>query len=104
MREGIMSREEMLEIKSVVRRAMEEQMEMYSEVWLTGDELVKVFGTFTKSWLKRYGHSFRDRRQVTVTDEKGEKHVSGWLYPRNKIQRMFATGEIEDLRCRSVVC
>jgi hypothetical protein len=96
-----MTQEEMMELKSVIRRAMEEQMEMYSEVWLTGDELVKTFGTFTKSWLKRYGHSL-PRKQPRVTDERGERHESSWLYPRNKIQRMFASGEIEELRCHAV--
>ena len=101
-RARMMTREDMLELKSVVRRTLEEQMEMYSEVWLTGDELVKVFGTFTKSWLKRYGHSL-PRMQPRVTDESGETHGNLWLYPRNKIQRMFATGEIERLACRVVV-
>ena len=97
-----MTREELVELKSVVRRTMEEQMEMYSEVWLTGDELVKYFGTFKKSWLDRYGHSL-PRKRPRVTDEKGELHGNAWLYPRNKIQRMFASGEIEQLVCRVVV-
>ena len=97
-----MTREEFMELKGVVRRTMEEQMEMYSEVWLTGDELCKTFGTFTKSWLKRYGHSL-PRRQPGVTDERGDRLESSWLYPRNKIQRMFATGEIEQLKCRAVI-
>ena len=44
-----MNQSELMELKSVVRRTMEEQMEMYSEVWLTGDQLCQVFGTFTKS-------------------------------------------------------
>lgn len=98
----MMTREEMLELKTVVRRTMEEQMEMYQEVWLTADEMCKVFGTFTKSWLKRYGHAL-PHRQPQVTDERGDRHVSGRLYARNKIQRMFASGEIEDLKCRAVV-
>ena len=98
----MLTREEMLELKSVVRRTMEEQMEMYSEVWLTGDELVKVFGTFTRSWLKRYGQAL-PRKQPRVTDEQGKQHESGWLYPRNKIQRMFANGEIEKLVCKAQV-
>jgi hypothetical protein len=98
-----MNKEEMLELKSVVRRTMEEQMEMYTEVWLTADRCSNTFPSLTKSWLKRYGHSIQGRRQVTVTDEKGEKHASGWLYPMHKIQRMFATGEIEQLKCRAIV-
>ena len=97
-----MTREEMMELKGVVRRAMEEQMEMYSEVWLTADELVKYFGTFKKAWLDRYGHAL-PRKRPQVTDEEGETHGKTWVYPRNKIQRMFASGEIEKLVCRAVV-
>lgn len=97
-----MTREDITELKSVVRRTMEEQMEMYQEVWLTADQVCQVFGTFTKSWLDRYGHSL-PRKQPRVTDERGETHGNKWLYPRNKIQRMFATGEIEQLKCRAVI-
>ena len=97
-----MTREDITELKSVVRRTMEEQMEMYTEVWLTADQVCQVFGTFTKSWLDRYGHSL-PRKQPRVTDERGETHGNKWLYPRNKIQRMFATGEIEQLKCRAVI-
>lgn len=99
----MLTRDEIMELKSIVRRAMEEQMEMYSEVWLTTDEVCKTFGTLKKAWLDRYGHSISGRRQVTVKDEMGVVHTSGWLYPRNKIQRMFASGEIERLQCRAVV-
>ena len=98
-----MTREEITELKSVVRRTMEEQMEMYSEVWLTADQCANTFPSLTKSWLKRYGHAIQGRRQVKVEDERGEQHVSGWLYPMHKIQRMFATGEIEQLKCRAVI-
>ena len=45
-----MTREEMIELKAVVRRTMEEQMEMYSEVWLTADEMCQYFGK-TFEWL-----------------------------------------------------
>ena len=97
-----MTHVELIEVKSVVRRTMEEKMEMYSEVWLKADELVRYFGTFRKSWLDRYGQSL-PRKKPIVTDEQGEKHGNTWLYPRNKIQRMFASGEIEQLKCRAVV-
>ncbi len=98
-----MTREDITELKSVVRRTMEEQMEMYQEVWLTADRCANTFPSLTKSWLKRYGHAIQGRRQVKVEDESGEQHVSGWLYPMHKIQRMFATGEIEQLKCRAVI-
>ena len=100
-----MTKEEMLELKAVVRRTMEEQMEMYSEVWLTADELCKYFGTLKPSWLDRNWQALPQNcvRQPGWTDEKGEKHSTSRLYARNKIQRLFASGEIEDLRCRAVV-
>ena len=90
------------EIMGEVRRAMVESLELYNEKWVTGQELCQQMGCFTKSWLKRYGHAL-PRKQPRVTDERGERHESSWLYPRNKIQRMFASGEIEELRCRAVV-
>lgn len=98
----MMTREDIMELKAVVRRTMEEEMEMYSEVWLTGNELCNYFHTMKPSWLKRYGHSL-PRRLPQVTDESGTQHGNTWLYPRNKIQRMFASGEIENLRCKAVV-
>lgn len=97
-----MTREELMELKAVIRRTMEEEMEMYSEVWLTGDELCKHFGTLKKAWLDRYGHAL-PRKRPRVTDECGETHGNTWLYPRNKIQRMFTSGEIEKLVCKAVV-
>ena len=98
----MISKEEMLELKSVVRRTMEEQMEMYSEVWLNGEELCKHFNFMTPSWLKRYRQSL-PHREPKVTDEKGDTHSMAWQYPKNKIQRLFASGEIENLKCRAVV-
>ncbi len=98
----MLTNSEILEIKTVVRQAIEEKMEMYEEVWLTQDELCKTFGTLTKSWLKRYGHAL-PHRQPKVTDEQGDEHVSSRLYAKNQIQRMFASGEIEHLKCRAVL-
>ena len=100
-----MNNEDRLELKSVIRRTMEEQMEMYSEVWLTADELCKVFGTLKPSWLDRYWNALPKNcvKQPGWTDEKGVKHTTSRLYARNKIQRLFASGEIENLRCRAVV-
>ena len=97
-----MTKEEMLELKSVVRRTMEEQMEMYQEVWLNGEELCKHFSFITPSWLKRYRQSL-PHREPKVTDEKGDTHSMAWQYPKNKIQRLFASGEIENLKCRAIV-
>lgn len=98
----MLTREEMIELKSVVRRTLEEEMEMYNEVWLTAEELHKWFGTFTKSWLERYGQAL-PRRQPQVLDETGAYHKTAHIYPKNQIQRMISNGQIEELVCKAVV-
>ena len=97
----MLTQEEMLELKSVVRRTMEEQMEMYSEVWLTEKQMLEQFGMFTHDWLKKYGQCLQPARAIVV-DEQGVERRSGWAYPKHKIQRMIASGEIMKLRCRVV--
>ncbi len=89
-------------VASVVRRAVEEKLEMYEEVWLTADQMQQYFGTLKKSWLERYGHSL-PHRNVKVKDENGIEHESARQWPRNQIQRMYANGEIERLVCKAVV-
>ena len=100
-----MTKEEMLELKAVFRRAAEEAYELYNEVWMTDDELCKYFGTLKKSWLDRNWQALPKNcvRQPGWTDDAGVEHSTSRLYARNKIQRLFASGEIEHLRCRAVV-
>ena len=97
----MLTQEEMLELKAVVRRAVEEEREMYDEVWLTEKQLLEQFGMFTHDWLKKYGHCLQPARAIVV-DEQGVERRSGWAYPKHKIQRMIASGEIMKLRCRVV--
>ena len=96
-----MTRDELNEVKAVVRRAVEEEREMYDEVWLTEKELIAQFGMFTHDWLKKYGQCLQPARAIVV-DEQGAGRRSGWAYPKHKIQRMIASGEITKLRCRVV--
>ena len=97
-----MTRDELNEVKAVVRRAIEEEREMYDEVWLTEKQLLEQFGMFTHDWLKKYGQCLQPAMAIVV-DEQGVEHpTQGWAYPRNKIQRMIANGEIMKLRCRVV--
>ena len=97
-----MTRAELNEVKAVVRRAVEEECEMYDEVWLTEKQLLEQFGMFTHDWIKKYGQCLQPARAIVV-DEQGVEHpTQGWAYPRNKIQRMIASGEIMKLRCRVV--
>ena len=96
-----MTRDELNEVKAVVRRAIEEEREMYDEVWLTEKELIAQFGMFTHDWLKKYGQCLQPARAIVV-DEQGVERRSRWAYPKHKIQRMIASGEIIKLRCRVV--
>ena len=97
-----MTREELNELKMVVRRAVEEEREMYDEVWLTEKELIAQFGMFTHDWLKKYGQCLQPARAIVV-DEKGVEHPTQRLaYPKHRIQRMIANGEILKLRCRVI--
>jgi len=97
-----MTNSELNELKAVVRRAIEEEREMYDEVWLTEKELIAQFGMFTHDWLKKYGHCLQPARAIVV-DELGVEHpTQRWAYPKYRIQRMIATGEIMKLKCRVV--
>ena len=97
-----MTRDELNDLKTVVRRAIEEEREMYDEVWLTEKELIAQFGMFTHDWLKRYGQCLQPARAIVV-DELGVEHPTQRLaYPKHKIQRMIASVEITKLRCRVV--
>ena len=96
-----MTRDELNELKLVVRRVIEEERKMYDEVWLTEKELIAQFGMFTHDWLKKYGQCLQPARAIVV-DEQGVERRSGWAYPKHKIQRMIASGEIMKLRCRVV--
>ena len=97
-----MTRDELNEVKAVVRRAIEEEREMYDEVWLTEKQLLEQFGMFTHDWLKKYGQCLQPARAIVV-DEKGIEHpTQGWAYPKHRIQRMIVSGEIMKLRCRVV--
>lgn len=97
-----MTRDELNELKAVVRRAIEEEREMYDEVWLTEKELIAQFGMFTHDWLRNYGECLKPKRAIVV-DEQGVEHPTKRLaYPKHRIQRMIASGEITKLRCRVV--
>ena len=97
-----MTRDELNEMKAVVRRAVEEEREMYDEVWLTEKQLLEQFGMFTHDWLKKYGHCLQPARAIVVNEQGVEHPTQRLAYPKHKIQRMIASGEIMKLRCRVV--
>ena len=83
-------------IAATVMKATREANEVYDEVWLTGKQLSEQVGFFSKEWLKRYGMTL-PREAVKVKDRNGVIHRTGWCYPKKKILRMIADGEMRGL-------
>ena len=87
-------------ITQTVQKTLLEVNEVYSEEWLTEKQLREQCGFFTHDWLKKYGEALGQlgcREAVRVTDRKGVEHRTGWCYPKKKILRMIATGELRNL-------
>ena len=87
-----MSREELFELKAVVRRAIEEEREMYDEVWLTEKELIAQFGMFTHDWLKKYGQCLQPAQAMVVDEygvERKKKHTNMTTNQAKTISEMF---------------
>lgn len=82
-------------IEKGIQKGMEKAMGIYSEVWLTADEVVKQFGMISEDFIKRHG-KLLPRERMEWVDEKGVVHQGAWAYPRNELQRMIQAGE---LRC-----
>jgi hypothetical protein len=82
-------------IEKGIQRGMEKAMGIYTEVWLTADEVVKQFGMISEDFLKRKG-KLLPRERVEYVGEDGLVHVGKWAYPRNRLQEMIVSGE---LRC-----
>jgi hypothetical protein len=82
-------------IEKGIQKGMEKAMGIYSEVWLTADEVVKQFGMISEDFIKRRG-KLLPRERMEWMDEKGVLHQGAWAYPRNELQRMIQAGE---LRC-----
>ena len=91
-----MDKQTKVEIKAVVREAIQEAMECYEERWLTDAEMGQYVSVMTKRWLRDHGHML-PRTQIEYTDAAG-RHSSSYLYPLHKIQAMIADGRIKELR------
>lgn len=57
-------------IALAVEKGMTRRMEMYEEVWLTGEQLCERFGMISKGWLEKYGCKL-PRERMEVMDDKG---------------------------------
>ena len=85
------------EILKEVQKAMTMAMLSLQEQWLTGYDLCKQFGMFTKDWLEKYG-DILPRKRVKVTHLNGETRGTRWAYPRFEIAKNIADGVYDDLK------
>ena len=83
-------------ILQAIDEGVREAMSLFGEEYVTGKELCKRFQMFTPNWLKLYGHLL-PRTRAEVTDQSGDKHVTGCCYPVIKIGLMVENGEIKRL-------
>ena len=91
-----MDKQTKVEIKAVVREAVQQALEVYEERWLTDAEMSQYVSVMTKRWLREHGEML-PRTQIEYTDATG-RHSSSWLYPLHRIQAMMADGRIKELR------
>lgn len=77
-------------IAGAVERACSMRMEMYEEVWLSTDDLVKTFPMFSKDFLRRYGTLVPRERMEVYDPVEGKLIGSRWMYPKHKIQRWIS--------------
>lgn len=77
--------------------AVKQAMLTFGEKWVTAEQLCEHVGTLTPRFLKDHGQMF-DRTRVEWTDEKGQHHAQGWIYPLHKIQEWIETGKIKELK------
>ena len=79
-------------IVEAVNEAIAQRMEEEQEVWLTAKQLHEHFAPLTANWLTRFGHCL-PRSYVKGTRGTEVRH-GHWLYPKHKISRMLANGEL----------
>lgn len=73
-------------IALAVEKGMARRMEMYEEVWLTGEQLCERFGMISAGWLEKNG-KYLPRERMEVTNEEGRVVGSRWGYPYHRINR-----------------
>ena len=86
------------EIVAEVKRSMAEVNEMYSEEWLTKEQLCEHFPMFTPSWIKTFGEkSAIPRERISVQSEDGSGMRSRFMYPKHKINRLINEGYFRNI-------
>ena len=75
------------------RELMEEAEKYYSDKWVTGKELTKLYPCFSTSWLRQNG-CYLPRTRATIYDDENEQN-SKWGYSLNRINQFIERGYVE---------
>ena len=81
------------EMLSARKRLMEEVERYYSDKWVTGKELTKLYPCFSTSWLRQNG-CYLPRTRATIYDDENEQN-SKWGYSLNRINQFIERGYVE---------
>lgn len=84
----------MAEMLSERKRLMEEAEKYYSDKWVTGKELTKLYPCFTTSWLRQNG-CYLPRTRATIYDDDENEQNSKWGYSLNGIERAIERGYVQ---------
>jgi hypothetical protein len=84
----------MAEMLSERKRLMEEAEKYYSDKWVTGKELTKLYPCFSTSWLRQNG-CYLPRTRATISDDDENEQNSKWGYSLNRIKQYIERGYVE---------
>ena len=84
----------MAEMLSERKRLIEETEKYYSDKWVTGKELTKLYPCFSTSWLRQNG-CYLPRTRVTLYDDNENEQNSKWGYSLNRINEYIEKGYVE---------
>ena len=82
------------EMLSARKRLIEEVERYYSDKWVTGKELTKLYPCFSTSWLRQNG-CYLPRTRATIYDDGGNEQNSKWGYSLNGIERAIERGYVQ---------
>ena len=83
-----------LELLHARERMIEEAEKCYSDKWVTGKELTKLYPCFTTSWLRQNG-CYLPRTRATIYDDDENEQNSQWGYSLNGIKRAIERGYVQ---------
>jgi len=82
------------EMLSARKRLMEEAEKYYSDKWVTGKELTKLYPCFSANWPRRNGE-YLPRTRAYITSDDGKLQCSQWGYSLNRIEKYITEGFIK---------